>query len=197
MQNSLPPKHSIVRAIFQRYLCLQYEYLIEPCKIATNRIPLGISRRPTKRQRPAIRLALESRRIRCGDGGAAHCLLFRSEAAVAAQPPAARHGPTTELWRWWKPTNRMRGTPAQITMLIVVAVLSAHIPGSFLPPPPCAGSCSSGQVEISAGARSRHCSAKRARRTFRCDSSNGTLVSVASVDGWNTFSRRVGNLCLL
>lgn len=93
--------------------------------------------------RPAFRLALESRRIRCGGGGAAHCLLFRSEAAVAAQPPAAGDGPTTEPWRWWKPTNESRGTPAQITMLIVVAELSAHIPGSFLPPPPGAAPCSS------------------------------------------------------
>ncbi|KOX76943.1 hypothetical protein WN51_10799 [Melipona quadrifasciata] len=72
-------------------------------------------------------------------------------AAVAAQPPAAGDGPTTELWRWWKPTNESPGTPAQITMLIVVAVLSAHIPESFLPPPPGFRLLQFGQVEISAG----------------------------------------------
>ena len=43
-------------------------------------------------------------------------------------------------------------------MLIVVAVLSAHIPESFLPPPPGLRLLQFGQVEISAGERLRHCS---------------------------------------
>lgn len=35
----------------------------------------------------------------------------------------------TPKWRWWRgATNRKPGTPAQITMLIVVVELSAHIP---------------------------------------------------------------------
>ena len=75
--------------------------------------------------------------VRWEDGGCAHCLLSRLEAAVVvlavAQPPNRRRRSNEgAAWRGNKRapewTNRNPGTPAQITMLIVVVDLSAHTP---------------------------------------------------------------------
>lgn len=81
-----------------------------------------------------IRLAVESRRIRCGVLRIVYCFGRRRRSRHNPRPPAT--GLRRGRGGGWKPTNGRRGTPAQITMLIVVAELSAHIPGSLLPPPP-------------------------------------------------------------
>lgn len=88
-----------------------------------------------------IRLAVESRWIRCGVLRIVYCFGRRRRSRHNPRPPAT--GLRRGRGGGWKPTNGRRGTPAQITMLIVVVELSAHIPGSLLPPPPGANSCSS------------------------------------------------------
>lgn len=75
--------------------------------------------------------------VRCDGSGVlriVYCLGRRRWSRHNPRPPVTAL--QRSRWRWWKPTNQSPGTPAQITMLIVVAELSAHIPGSLLPPPP-------------------------------------------------------------
>lgn len=87
---------------------------------------------------------------------AAHCLLFRTEAAVAAQPPAAGDGSTTGTWRWLEADQwEARHTRANHNAYCCRRAVRPH--------PWIASSTSArrqllqlGQVEISAGAR--HCS---------------------------------------
>lgn len=91
---------------------------------------------------------IPSDQVRC----AAHCLLFRTEAAVAAQPPAAGDGSTTGTWRWLEADQwEARHTRANHNAYCCRRAVRPH--------PWIASSTSArrqllqlGQVEISAGA---------------------------------------------